>query len=58
MKKEAHIIMSNKTVMVAMSGGVDSSVALIKVIESGYKAIGVTMNLWDYSNLDQKIRCQ
>jgi len=43
--------MSNKTVMVAMSGGVDSSVALIKVIESGYKAIGVTMKLWDYSNV-------
>jgi len=43
--------MSNKTVMVAMSGGVDSSVALIKIIESGYKAIGVTMKLWDYSNV-------
>ena len=42
--------MSNKTVMVAMSGGVDSSVALIKIIESGYKAIGVTMKLWDYAN--------
>ena len=43
--------MSKKTVMVAMSGGVDSSVALIKVIESGYKAIGVTMKLWDYGNV-------
>ena len=43
--------MSNKTVMVAMSGGVDSSVALIKIIESGYKAIGVTMKLWDYGNV-------
>ena len=43
--------MSKKTVMVAMSGGVDSSVALIKVIESGYQAIGVTMKLWDYGNV-------
>ena len=37
--------MSNKTVMVAMSGGVDSSVALIKILEAGYNAIGVTMKL-------------
>ena len=43
--------MAKKTVMVAMSGGVDSSVALIKVLESGYKAIGVTMKLWDYGNV-------
>ena len=43
--------MPNKTVMVAMSGGVDSSVALIKILESGYNAIGVTMKLWDYSNV-------
>jgi len=35
-------------VMVAMSGGVDSSVALLKVLESGYEAFGVTMKLWDY----------
>ena len=43
--------MATKTVMVAMSGGVDSSVALIKIIESGYNAIGVTMKLWDYGNV-------
>ena len=40
--------MSNKTVLVAMSGGVDSSVALIKILESGYNAIGVTMKLSNY----------
>ena len=40
----------NKTrVLLAMSGGVDSSVALLKVIEEGYEAIGITMKLWDYS---------
>tara|TARA_Y100001968_G_C19317422_1_gene697466 strand:- start:88 stop:1173 length:1086 start_codon:yes stop_codon:yes gene_type:complete len=38
-------------VLVAMSGGVDSSVALIKIIEMGYDAIGVTMKLWEYKNM-------
>ncbi len=36
-----------KRVLVAMSGGVDSSVALIKVLEMGYEAIGVTLKLWE-----------
>lgn len=35
-------------VVVAMSGGVDSSVALLRVLEAGYDAIGVTMKLWEY----------
>ena len=38
-------------VLVAMSGGVDSSVALLKIIEKGYDAIGVTMKLWEYSDV-------
>ena len=33
-------------VLVAMSGGVDSSVALLKIIDMGYDAIGITMKLW------------
>ena len=37
--------------MVAMSGGVDSSVALIKILNSGYNAIGVTMKLWNYGSV-------
>ena len=41
----------NKKVLVAMSGGVDSAVALLKIIESGYDAIGVTMKLWEYKNV-------
>ena len=40
-----------ETVLVAMSGGVDSAVALLKIIEMGYKAIGVTMKLWEYNNV-------
>ena len=43
---------NKKRVLVAMSGGVDSSVALIKVLEMGYDAIGVTLKLWE--NRDKK----
>tara|TARA_B100000945_G_C20382285_1_gene597895 strand:- start:171 stop:1262 length:1092 start_codon:yes stop_codon:yes gene_type:complete len=46
--------MSDK-VLVAMSGGVDSSVALLKVIEAGYDAIGVTMKLWEYKDVGGNI---
>ena len=42
--------MSEK-VLVAMSGGVDSSVALLKIVEAGYEAIGITMKLWEYKDV-------
>lgn len=37
---------SKGRVMVAMSGGVDSSVAAALLLEQGYECIGVTMQLW------------
>src|SRR5690625_1104390 len=33
-------------VIVAMSGGVDSSVAAALLVEAGYECIGITMQLW------------
>jgi tRNA-uridine 2-sulfurtransferase len=33
-------------VMVAMSGGVDSSVAAARLVEQGHEVVGVTMKLW------------
>ena len=35
-------------VVVAMSGGVDSSVAAAVLKEQGYNVIGLTMKLFDY----------
>ena len=37
---------SQQRVMVAMSGGVDSSVAAALLVEAGHHVVGVTMKLW------------
>jgi tRNA-specific 2-thiouridylase len=35
-------------ILVAMSGGVDSSVAAARLHDAGYDVVGVTLHLWDY----------
>ncbi|NVO04029.1 MAG: tRNA 2-thiouridine(34) synthase MnmA, partial [Bacteroidetes bacterium] len=37
-------------VLMAMSGGIDSSVAAIMLHNEGYEVIGMTMKTWDYAN--------
>lgn len=48
-------------VLVAMSGGVDSSVAAVMLREEGYEVIGITMKTWDYhrsgGNLGKETGC-
>ncbi len=37
-------------VLVAMSGGIDSSVAAMLLHEQGYEVVGITMKTWDYES--------
>jgi tRNA-specific 2-thiouridylase len=37
-------------VLVAMSGGIDSSVAAVLLHEQGYDLVGITMKTWDYAS--------
>lgn len=45
-------------VLIAMSGGVDSSLAAARLLDSGYDVVGVTLHLWDYpEDATEKGRC-
>jgi tRNA-specific 2-thiouridylase len=44
------IFMSKKgKVLVAMSGGIDSTVTALMLNEQGYEVVGITMKTWDYA---------
>jgi tRNA-specific 2-thiouridylase len=45
------------TVVVGMSGGVDSSAAAALLCEQGWNVIGVTLHLWDYVKEGHAGRC-
>lgn len=45
-------IKSKGRVLVAMSGGVDSSVAAALLVDQGFEVIGATMQVWDYGKCD------
>ncbi len=44
-------------IVVAMSGGVDSSVAAARLLDEGWDVIGVTLHLWDEPDPEATSRC-
>lgn len=44
-------------ILVALSGGVDSSVAAALLVEQGYDVCGVTMRLWSEPGCEQENQC-
>ena len=51
---------NKKKVLVAMSGGIDSSISAILLQEQGYEVVGITMKTWAYSrscNVKKQIGC-
>ncbi len=45
--------MAKERVLVAMSGGIDSSITAMLLLEQGYEIIGVTIKTWDTSSYEK-----
>jgi tRNA-specific 2-thiouridylase len=43
------IVSRNGKVLVAMSGGIDSTVTALMLHQQGYEVVGITMKTWDYA---------
>jgi tRNA-specific 2-thiouridylase len=50
-------IINQKRVVIAMSGGVDSSVAAALLVEQGYDVIGIMLRLWSEPGQESNNRC-
>ena len=51
-------ISHKQRVVVAMSGGVDSSVAAALLVEQGYEVIGATMKLWNFDEVGGNVNLE